>query len=532
MPSPPPSAQSQANTLWRYAFFNFILALLLAGWFWQQNQQVTLVEPKLGDDGKLQCVSYAPYYGKGQTPFVAGTIISSAQIDQDLKLLATRFRCVRIYSVSQGLDYVPQAASGLGLQVLLGAWIGWTPADNDKELSLAIKLANQYPATVKALIVGNEVLLRQEQTETAMAAYLQRAKRETKVPVTYADVWEFWLKHKELEKSVDFITVHVLPYWEDDPQSINTALGHASFVMTTLKASFSKPVLIGETGWPSTGRQRGPSAPSLVNEARYLREFVQLAGQQGWNYNVIEAMDQPWKRLLEGTVGGYWGLYDSELQPKFGFSGAVAERHDGWLPLIFSATGLLLLGGAVFGRGQRRISAIVAVASLGALMAAIALLQLQYLIAACRTMTEWVALGGIVVIGWLAMLCMPWLTIWQPNQVRWLGQMGAAVLATGAAIASCLLLLDGRYRDFPLVLYALPAVQLSLGLWLTRRARSGWKIFYPINAIGLASATGCAVMEPSNIHALLWLGLVLMLAYATWPNRAKPPSVYSSGINQ
>src|SRR5438876_920503 len=25
----------------------------------------------------------------------------------------------------------------------------------------------------------------------------------------------------------------------------------------------------------------------------------------------IEAYDQPWKRQLEGTVGGYWGLLDS-----------------------------------------------------------------------------------------------------------------------------------------------------------------------------------------------------------------------------
>src|SRR5471030_1986962 len=36
-----------------------------------------------------------------------------------------------------------------------------------------------------------------------------------------------------------------------------------------------------------------------------------LAKQENFRVNLIEAYDQPWKRELEGTVGGYWGLFDS-----------------------------------------------------------------------------------------------------------------------------------------------------------------------------------------------------------------------------
>ncbi len=526
MQPPIPSQQTPVKALpvkplWRDVLFNLILLGLLAVWFWQQNQDVALAEPRLAADGKLQCVSYAPYYGKGQSPFLHGTIISTAQIDHDLALLAKHSQCVRIYSVGQGLDYVPQAASRLGLKVLLGAWIGWTPADNEKELALAIRLANQYPDTIKALVVGNEVLLRREQTEATIAAYLDRAKSETSVPVTYADVWEFWLKHKNLEKSVDFVTVHVLPYWEDDPQSVTNAMQHVQFVMDKLKSNFSKPLLIGETGWPSVGRQRGPSAPSLLNQARYLREFLQLARQQDWNYNVIEAIDQPWKRLLEGAVGGYWGLYDSDLQPKFGFSGPVAERHDGWLPLGIGLLGLLLLSGFALAQGERRPAALLGAASLGALMAVIGLLQIQYLIAACRDLTEWIALGGIVVVGWLGLLSLP--LLWKASlQGRACSMIKICliVLAIGAAIASGLLLIDGRYRDFPVVLYALPILQLAPGLWLTKTGtRTGWRGFYVINAIAISAALACAAMEPDNMHALLWAGLVIVLACATWPKR-------------
>ena len=32
---------------------------------------------------------------------------------------------------------------------------------------------------------------------------------------------------------------------------------------------------------------------------------------EGFRVNLIEAYDQPWKRQLEGTVGGYWGLIDA-----------------------------------------------------------------------------------------------------------------------------------------------------------------------------------------------------------------------------
>ena len=33
--------------------------------------------------------------------------------------------------------------------------------------------------------------------------------------------------------------------------------------------------LIGESGWPSAGRQRGPAVPSVVNEAKFIRSLVQ-----------------------------------------------------------------------------------------------------------------------------------------------------------------------------------------------------------------------------------------------------------------
>ncbi|HEY8117774.1 MAG TPA: beta-1,6-glucan synthase [Methylophilaceae bacterium] len=528
--------QHNIRSLWRYSCFNLFLLVLLGAWFWQQNQPVALPEIKLNPAAKLQCVSYSPYYGKEQTPLVKDTRITTAQIDHDLALLSQHFQCVRIYSVSQGLDYVPEAASRLGLKVMLGAWIGWVKTDNDKELKLATTLANRYPNTVTALIVGNEVLLRGEQTEAAMQDYLRTAKRATKIPVTYADVWEFWLKHRDMEKSVDFVTVHVLPYWEDDPQSINHASQHIATVMDMLSKSFTKPLFIGETGWPTQGRQRAGSIPSQLNQARYMREFIQLAQAKDWHYNLIEAIDQPWKRKLEGTVGGYWGLYSTGLEAKFYFNGSVAERHDGWRPLCWALLGIFAFGGLALATGKHRPSNFLSAASLGALVATVAFLQLGYLAAACRDTMEWAVLGSVALAGWLALTGLQFMLLTNfaspaKNKLAKIAMYsGLLVLIIGAAIAGWLQMTDGRYRDFPLVIYALPALQLSLGAWLTGiQIRTGWNIIYSIfiyvcGAVALVTAAIAVWREPNNLAAILWLGLSILLASALWPNPDLQPA--------
>lgn len=532
----------------RYSLFNLLILLLISLWFWQQNQPVQLVEPQLPANGKFQCVSYAPYYGKEQSPFVKGTVISRTQIENDLKVLAQTSQCVRIYSVNQGLDYVPQAASRIGMKVLLGAWIGWSTTDNLQEVGLATELANQYPQTVIGLIIGNEVLLRGEQTEKNLASYIALAKRNTKVPVTYADVWEFWLKHPALESSVDFVTVHILPYWEDDPQSIDQAIHHVDAVMNKFTETFHKPILIGETGWPSAGRHRNASVPSAVNQARYLREFLQRAQEAKWHYNLIEAVDQPWKRQLEGAVGGYWGLYDVSLQAKFPFKGPVAERHDDIEPIYWAAAGLLIVLAIGLITGERRTSVLTGLAALGASTGLMALLQLDYLTIACRDIWEWLALGGLAAIGTLTLLAIPAILLRQKLNGatdKWsqrIVHFSLCSFVLSAAIAGLLLMpkawllqplsmampalsgffynLDGRYRDFPIAIFLLPVLQLSIGLRLLKlraltRLQSRW--LYHLNSIALATMAIFLLSEPLNIQAYMWTALVVLLAIASWP---------------
>jgi exo-beta-1,3-glucanase (GH17 family) len=286
------------------------LTAIAAVWWWVATP-ITLPRAPIDPDAKLQCVSYAPFRDT-QTPLVVTTHIPPEQIEQDLANLAKVTDCIRTYSIENGLDQVPGLAAKVGLKVMQGIWLGGNRLKNLAQISTAVNLSKEYPGVITSLVVGNEVLLRGEMTTSDLAAIIRSVKSQVQVPVTYADVWEFWLKNREIYDAVDFVTIHILPYWEDMPVRAKFAAAHVDSIRKRMAVAFpGKEILIGETGWPSAGRMREGALPSRTNQARIVSEILDLAKKEGFRVNLIEAYDQPWKRQLEGTVGGYWGLFDS-----------------------------------------------------------------------------------------------------------------------------------------------------------------------------------------------------------------------------
>src|ERR1700688_1240521 len=286
------------------------LSIIAAVWWWLATP-VTLAHAPIDPAAKPDCVSYAPFRGD-QTPLNPGLIVSPEQIRQDLVELAKVANCVRTYSVDNGLDKVPELASKVGLKVLLGIWIGNNRLKNELLIETAISLARDYPGVIKAIIVGNEVLLHGEMTPSDLRELIRSVKARVNVQVTYADVWEYWLRYREVADDVDFVTIHVLPYWEDVPVRAEGAAAHVAAIQKRMAIAFpGKEILIGETGWPSRGRMREGALPSRTNQARVISEILDLAKREKFRVNLIETYDQPWKRQLEGTVGGYWGLLDA-----------------------------------------------------------------------------------------------------------------------------------------------------------------------------------------------------------------------------
>ncbi len=303
--------------------------LIAAAWTWLGTPAAMPSAP-LTPGEKLYCISYAPFRG-AQTPLDLNTRITAAQIEEDLTRLARITGCIRVYSVDYGLDQIAGIAERLGLKVLQGLWLSSHADRNRYQIETTIALANKYPDTIRAVIVGNEVLLRGEMTATDLAATMRAVKAQVKVPVTYADVWEFWLRHRDVAAAADFITIHILPYWEDFPIPASQAAAHVESIRRQVAASFAgKEIIIGEVGWPSAGRMREGALPSPANQARVIQDVLAFAKREGVKVNVIEAFDQPWKRALEGTVGGHWGLFDDATrQAKFEW-GAPVSDHPLW----------------------------------------------------------------------------------------------------------------------------------------------------------------------------------------------------------
>jgi glucan 1,3-beta-glucosidase len=327
----------------------------------------------VGPDEKLTCISYAPFHG-GQAPFTVGLVIPDSQIEGDLKQLARVASCVRTYSAMGPQGAVARLAASHGLEVLQGIWLNRNRDDNRREIEAALTLAKAYPGTIKALIVGNEALLRGELSEDDLRAYLDEVQKRSGLPATYADVWEFWLEHPELAASTDFVTVHILPYWENDPVAAESVGAHLRDVMRRVAQVFpGKEILIGEVGWPSAGRMRAAALPSALNQTLVVSEVLAAAKEQGWRVNIIEAYDQHWKRLLEGTVGGHWGLFDDttrELKVRFG---EPVSDHPDWVlkaglgigaaALVFMSFGLGASGRAAQGWRRDLGAAAIALAS-------------------------------------------------------------------------------------------------------------------------------------------------------------------------
>ncbi|KRW59499.1 glycoside hydrolase family 17 protein [Pseudomonas sp. TTU2014-080ASC] len=498
------------------------LIALFALWY-NLGKAVTLPDVATASH-KLQCASYTPF-AKDQSPFDQPLQIRTEQMDADLAQLSKRFTCLRTYSVT-GLEALPELARKHGLKLMVGAWVSRNPENTASEVDNAIKIANAYPDVIEAVIVGNEALLRKEVTAQQLVGLIHRVKAAITQPVTYADVWEFWLKHPEVAPAVDFITIHLLPYWEDEPAGIDEALHKVASVRQTFASAYApKDILIGETGWPSEGRQRETALPSRINQAKFMRGFVAMAEENGWRYNLIEAFDQPWKRMSEGAVGGYWGLFDADRQEKSILAGPVSNLPQWplWLGLSLSLfAGTLLLAGRP--QSKRAALSLPLLAALGA--GSIALYSELTLITA-RFTGEWLWAAALIALNVLilayAALHLGSQTPARQPLYRWLhnkSALGLVLAGFAGAVMMLALVVDARYRSFSSSALLLPAV-----VYLLRPAQ-GYRREIALLTLLIAAGLVPQLYQEGldNQQAIGWALTCTLLVLALWRSLRQPGS--------
>jgi len=286
--------------------------------------------------GILPSASYAPFE-PGHT--VADSIADSEKVRADLKKLSTLTRAVRLYSSTEGNELVPPIAAEFGMKVTVGAWIDKDGDRNKREIEAAINLAKRN-SNVIGVVVGNETIFRGEQKVEDLITLIKRVKQSVNVPVTTGEIWNIWRDNPELASSVEFIAAHVLPYWENftDKQAVDQAVERYQLLHDTFPG---KRIVIAEFGWPSAGYNLRNAEPGSFEQASVLRNFVTRAEALGMDYNIVEAIDQPWK-FFEGGVGPYWGILDASREPKFAWTGPIVNENYWKLATIAVLVGLFM----------------------------------------------------------------------------------------------------------------------------------------------------------------------------------------------
>jgi exo-beta-1,3-glucanase (GH17 family)/cellulose synthase/poly-beta-1,6-N-acetylglucosamine synthase-like glycosyltransferase len=295
----------------------------------------------------IDYVSYSPYL-RSEDPKTHRQTIPAQQIERDLAVVAGVAQGVRTYSTIDGIDQVPEIAGRLGLNVSLGAWVGDTAERDKAEIEATVNLAKQH-RNVRSLLVGNEVLLRAERTPDELIALIQKAKKQVRVPVSTGEIWYEWIKNPRLVSAVDFIAVHILPYWEGiaPEQAVSYTMEKIDLLRKTYPG---KRIVVAEFGWPSQGYNRLDAVPGQLLQAEVIRDFVAEAERRGIEYNIVEAFDQTWK-TNEGSVGAYWGLFDADRNLKFPMTGLVENRDVVWKAAAGLAIGVVL---SIAGLRRRR----------------------------------------------------------------------------------------------------------------------------------------------------------------------------------
>ena len=506
------------------------LAIVVLFWYILGNFFVLEDEQKGSSNPKLQCVSYAPF-GKDDSPFMMdkGLVISEDLIRNDLQLLSKYTDCIRTYS-TVGLEMIPKIARENNLKMLMGAWINGDEKPTRKEIDTLIKLTNENKDIVKAVIVGNEALLRGDLSDKKLYEYIKEVKAALPdVRVTYADVWEYWLKYPNIKEVTDFVTIHILPYWEDDTMNIEKAIAHLAEKRTEVEHELkTSDILIGETGWPSEGRMREDALPSKTNQAMFVREFVKLAQEKNWNYNIIEAFDQPWKRQSEGAVGGYWGFFDKDRIDKHVFTGDVSDfpnyRYLGFGSLLLVLGFSLLLRNSTISTKK-----VVLFSAVNTLFAILYMLQMEQFNITVRTSGEivWATLVLLThisiyyfVLSSIATNTKPQvLGIRQILKEKHLNSNTLPMLMFYSSfifvlISTIILAFEGRYRNFEVYIFAISAISFVL-LYGGRFASMQFKAFEKLSAIVLLITAGISFYNEGslNIFSNVWVAIALVFTY-------------------
>ena len=262
-------------------------------------------------------VSTGLYTGPGENPNTGTHYLSKEQIRLRLRPGVGYIDTLRFYTSRLGLEHAPAIALSMGYKAVYGsAWISRDAAINQLEIDSLVAIANC--GVLYRVIVGNEVLLRGDQSAAQLIDHIRYVKSRVSVQVGYSDIADNLLNPSNypLIAECDFVAVNIYPYWEGI--SIDRAMYHFNKKFSRLKHvtdSVGVDLVVGEAGWRSYGPVRNQAVPSLANAIRYNLELLTWKRRNKVPVLVFAMLDEKWKEPFDGG----WELWDTAGALKQGY---------------------------------------------------------------------------------------------------------------------------------------------------------------------------------------------------------------------
>lgn len=268
----------------------------------------------------------------------------------DIALLSQLTNRIRLYGTDcYQADYVLNAIRDLELNMTmsLGVWVDKSIEGSRRQMSDMKRIVSMYPSKyIDSILVGNEVLFRNDMSQDQLIEYVQEAKeflrsRNIEIPVGTSEIGAKW--NAKLAANVDILAANIHPFFGGVPVNVSTKWyvlliylthpAHANFFFRTFQflheqilANMTEwevipsKIVISEVGWPSGGGRLRGSVAGVKELQTLLNDWVcsdKSSEDIGWYW--FEAFDEPWKIIFNTPDQKWetqWGLFNANRRLK------------------------------------------------------------------------------------------------------------------------------------------------------------------------------------------------------------------------
>ncbi|KAI1472141.1 glycoside hydrolase family 17 protein [Daldinia caldariorum] len=267
---------------------------------------------------------------------------SQNNVTRDVAVLSQLTNTIRLYGTDcnqteMTIHALRQLKLEDDIKIWLGVWQDGNDTTNERQLSKMWNILDEYGADpFKGLIIGNEILFREQMTASQLSELLDLVrtnltKHNWNLPVATSDLGDNW--DSQLAGMSDYIMGNIHPFFAG-VNAEDAASWTWQFWENKAHGFFKKESeknVISEIGWPTKGGTNCGSSQVTdcpngsvagVDELNTLMEsWVCQALENGTNYFWFEMFDEPWKISFD-TPGkeweDQWGLMDVNRNLKEG----------------------------------------------------------------------------------------------------------------------------------------------------------------------------------------------------------------------